>query len=192
MSSRSRLVLGGVAAVIVLSVAACGGSSATKAPGATTPTTAPVAPTAAQGGGGGGGAAAVDAGSILTQEVATSIIGGTVTKISIPGTQGSPMSIASFTNTTGDSIVVMVQSVPTGAGAGMLQAAIKAAGAQGDLQVLNGLGDAAGKVINDHDATIAFAKGDTLVVAYASADASSGSDIEAKLEALAKQIAGKL
>ncbi len=202
MNSRSRLVLGGIAAVMVLSVAACGGSSATAAPATAAPSGATAAPSAAQAslppaptsaqGGGGGGSAAVDASTILTQDIATSIIGGTTSKISVPIPAGSPMSIAGYINTTGGSVTVLVETIPAGAANSLLQTAIRAAGANGDLQPLSGLGDAAGKVVNAHDATVAFAKGSTLVVVYADEASATGTDLESKIEAVAQQIASKL
>lgn len=185
-------MLGGLIAAIVLTAAACsGGGTATPAPTS--------ASTGAGGGGGGqatnapaggGGGGAVDAASILTPDAAGSIIGGTVTKRPIPATGG--MSIVLYTNTTGDSVTALVEHVPGGTTAEMMQAGIGAAGARGELQTLSGLGDAAGKVVNANDATVVFVKGDTLVVVHAEAAASSGSDLEPKLESLARQIQGQV
>ena len=102
------------------------------------------------------------------------------------------MSVASYTNAAGDGVTVLIEPVPAGIGASVMQAAIQAAGAKGELTPLSGLGDSGGKVVNDHDATVAFTKGSNLVVLYASAAGSAGADIESKLENLGRQIAGKL
>jgi len=187
MPVRPRPMFGTLFAVVVLAVAACGGS------GSTTQTST-AAPTAAGGGqatsapAGGGGA--VDAGTILTSDVAVSIIGGTVTKLPIPSVNA--MSIVAYSNTSGGSVTAIVESVPAGTGTALMQAAVQAAGAKGELQTLGGIGDAAGKVVNANDATVVFVKGNTLVVVYAQSDASSGSDLEAKLESVARQIEGTI
>jgi len=194
MLARVRPTFGSFMVAAALVAAACGsGGSATAAPTAA-PTVAPTAagggqPTSAPGGGG-GGAGAVDAGSILTPEMAGSIIGGTVTKVPIPSTAG--MSLVAYTNESGDNVTVLVQPVPAGTGAAMMSVAIQAAGAEGNLQTFTGLGDAAGKVVNENDATVVFVKGDALVVVHAESATSSGSDIESKLESVARQIAGTL
>jgi hypothetical protein len=196
LGNRQSHPFGGLVAAAILAVAACGGGTATPAPTAA-PTAAPqvsVPPVAtAPGGGGGGGApaAAADASAILTADMAASIIGGSPTKAMV-ATPGTGVSLVSYTNSNGDDVTVLVEAVPAGFAGTMLQAAIAGAGAQGQLQPLSGIGDAAGKVIDDHDATVAFAKGSTLVVIHASADGVAGSDLESKCEALARQIAGRL
>ena len=190
MLARVRPIVGAFA-MVVLSVAACGGGTATQAP--TAARTA--SPTSAGGGqaasaaAGGGGGPAVDAGSVLTPEAAGSIIGGTVTKQAIPPT--GAMSIVAYTNTAGDSVTVLVEQVPGGATSELMQAGIGAAGARGEVQPLSDLGDAAGKVVNANDASVVFVKGNTLVVIHAEAATSSGTDLEPKLESLARQIEGK-
>ncbi len=50
------------------------------------------------------------------------------------------------------------------------------------MQAVSGIADAAGKVVEDHAATLAFVKGDTIVVLAATADGSAGTDLESKLE----------
>lgn len=204
MHLRRRAVLGALIPVVLVLVAACGSGSATKAPAAPTPapaaatpaatTPAATIPAAAASAPGGVPAGGPEADEMVTAEMAASIIGGSPTKMSIPGAAGAPgvMSLAAYSNTDGDNVTVLVQRIPGGFAAGMLQIAIQAAGANGELKPLSGLGDSAGQVTNEHDATVAFAKGNTLVVIQASDSASSGADIEAKLEALAREIIGKL
>ena len=51
---------------------------------------------------------------------------------------------------------------------------------------------AAGKVVGDHEATVAFGKNGTIVVVSATVDAAAGTDLEPKVEAVAQQIAGQL
>jgi hypothetical protein len=183
VDQRHRLSGIVVLGVIVLLAAACSsGSSATPAPGLS----------------GGGGAASnstgaggpVDAGLVLTPDVAASIIGGSVTKLGMPSVAG--MSIDSYTNTTGDSVTVVVEPVPAGTGSATMQRAIQAAGANGELQPVGDLGDTAGKVVNANDATVVFVKGTTLVVVNAKATSATGSDLESKLEPVARQIADRL
>ena len=191
MNAHPRLVVAGLVAAVMLAAAACSSSGSTAKPATAAPGGGASAPAGGTTGGGQGGA--VDATTILTSDVATSIIGGTVTKEETPGFGGAQgMSLASYTNGDGDSITILVEPVPAGVGKTILQAAIQAAGSSGDLVTLSGLGDAAGQVTGANEATVAFAKGDTLVVVFAETSKTAGSVLEPKLEALAQQIAGKL
>jgi hypothetical protein len=177
---------------MLLLIAACGGGTATTAPagvptaGPTSAATQFVLPTFPGSGGG-----SVDAGTIVTTEMAGTIIGGTLTKTNGPGA-GTAMSIVLYSNATGDTVTALVEQVPSGVGGTMLQAAIQAAGAQGTLEAISGLGDAAGKAVTANEATVAFVKGANLVVIAASASSMTGTDLEPKVEALAQQVAGKL
>ena len=98
--------------------------------------------------------------------------------------------IASYLTTSGDNLTVYIQAIPGAVTAAELQAAMAHEGTNGDMTAVSGIGDAAGKVVKDHDATLAFVKGNAIIVLGASAEAQSGADLEAKLETLAKQIAG--
>ncbi len=194
MNLQRRAVLAGLIPAMLVLLAACGSGTATKAPVTAAPTPAATIPAAPASAAGGVPAGGLDASTVVTAEMAASIIGGSPTKMSIPATPGAAgvMSISGYTNTDGDDVTVLVERIPGGFAAGMLQMAIQSAGANGDLKPLTGLGDSAGSVVNEHDATVAFAKGNTLVVIQASDSGSSGADIEAKLEALARQIIGTL
>jgi hypothetical protein len=132
-----------------------------------------------------------DAGTLLTADMAASIVGGTPTKvtppINVPG-----VSIASYATTSGDAVAIYVQAFPGGVATAQLQAAMAMAGGQGSIQPVSGVGDAAGKEVGAHEATLAFVKGSTLVVLTASVDSMAGTDLEPKVESLAGQIAGKL
>lgn len=198
MISRPRLAVGGFLSAILLSIVACGGGAATTAP-AGVPTAAPASAAATQPTttipplpGPTAGTGAVDPSTIVTAEMAASIIGGTVTKttggLTVPG-----MGVASYTNADGDTVTVLVEQIPSGLGNTMLAAAIQAAGAQGALESISGLGDAAGKVVTANEATVAFAKGGNLVVIAATSPAMvSGAVLEPKVEAVAQQIASHL
>jgi hypothetical protein len=200
MVIRPRPLVGGLMVAALLVVGACSSGTATPAP-----TSAPAASSAAGGGGageptsapGGGqattapaGGGSVDANTVLTADVATSIIGGPVTQIPIPSTSG--MSLVSYTNTSGGAVTVLVEPVPAGAAAAMMQTAIGVAGSKGELTTFGGLGDAAGKVVNANDAAVVFTKGSNLVVIHAQSISSSGTDLDTKIESVAQQIAGKL
>jgi hypothetical protein len=199
--SRPRLATGGILAAILVSIAACGGAAATTAP-AGVPTAGPTSAASSQAAAtqivlptfpGSGGTGSVDAATIVTTEMAATVIGGTLTKTNGPGV-GTAMSIVVYSNANGDSVTVLVEAVPTGVAVTgtMMQAAIQAAGAQGTLEVISGLGDTAVKAVTANDATVAFVKGANLVVIAASASAMAGTDLEPKVEALAQQVAGKL
>jgi hypothetical protein len=202
VASPRRLLAAGILSAALLSVAACG-SSATAAPGSSP---------AAGGGGGGalpsglgglggllpsgllggsGGTSAVNASTILTADVAASIIGGTPTLQ--PGSMNlGPISLASYGTDSGDDVTVYVETIGTGLEAAAIQAAIQAEGTNGDMTPISGLGDAAGKVVGDHEATVAFGKNGTIVVVSATVAAQAGTDLEPKVEAVAQQIAGQL
>jgi hypothetical protein len=202
VASPKRLLAAAVLSAALLSLAACS-SSATAAPGSS----------AAAGGGGGalpsglgdlggllpsgllggsGGTSAVNAGSILTADIAASIIGGTPTLQ--PGSLNfGPVSLAAYGTDSGDSVAVYVETIGSGLEAAAIQAAISSQdGGSADMTPISGLGDAAGKVVADHEATVAFGKNGTIVVVSATVDAQAGTDLEPKVEALAQQIAGKL
>jgi hypothetical protein len=198
VASPRQFLIGGVLAAAVLTVSACS-STATTAPGSST----------AAGGGGGGltlpsglvlpsgllgggaGTASVNASTILTVDVATSILGGTPTLQ--PGSMNlGPISLASYGTDSGDTVTVYVETIGTTLEAAAIQAAIQQEGTAGDMVPISGLGDAAGKVVGDHEATVAFGKGGTIVVVSATVAAQAGTDLEPKVEAVAQQVAGQL
>ena len=135
---------------------------------------------------------------MLTADMAGSIIGGSPSKVTLPGIgnalPGGFGGVAAYSNSGGDTVTVFVEKLPSGLPADALRAAIAMSGSQGtgNLQTVSGIGDAAGKVVGDHDATLAFAKNGTIVVIGANASAQAGSDLESKVESVAGQIAGKL
>jgi hypothetical protein len=135
---------------------------------------------------------APDAGSIVTANMAASVIGGSPQKVAMPGVGGGVASIVAYTTSEGGSMTVLVEKVPGGVAAAAMQAAIQMAGAKGDLQTVGGIGDAAGKVVDANEATLAFAKSGYIVVLGAESGSTAGTDLEPKLEALAQQIIGKL
>lgn len=197
MTTRPRLAVGALLSAMVISIAACGGGAATTAP-AVLPTPTPTSAASTQGmatvpplPGSTGSTGSVDAGTIVTTEMAATIIGGTLTKTNGPAV-GTAMSIVVYSNATGDTVTALIEQVPSGLGGTMLQAAIQAAGAQGALETISGLGDAAGKAVTANEATVAFVKGVNLVVIAASTSAMAGTDLEPKVEALAQQVAGRL
>ena len=195
MASSKRLLIGGILSAALLSLAACNAS-------------ATAAPSSGSNGGAassfafpsfalpsgldlGGGTTTINASTILTADVAAAIIGGTPTLQ--PGSMNlGPISLASYATDSGDNVTVWVEAVPGGIEQAAIQAAIQQEGTSGDMQAISGLGDAAGKVVSDHDATVAFAKSNTIVVVSASVAAMAGTDLEPKVEAVAQQIAAKL
>jgi hypothetical protein len=192
-----RLLLGGILPAAILVIAGCS-STATAAPGSSTAPGASNAPAASNGlpfglpsGLFGGNTTGLDPSTVLTPDVAGSIIGGTATLT--PGSISTgPISILSYSNASSDDVTILIETLPGGIQQTIMQAALAQAGASGELTPITGLGDTAGKNVGDHDATIGFAKGDTIVILTATSAASAGTDIDAKLEALAQQIAGKL
>jgi hypothetical protein len=191
VASSKRLLVGGILSAALLSLAACS-ASATAAPssgsngGAAFPSFAPPSGLDL-----GGGTTTINASTILTADVAAAIIGGTPTLQ--PGSMNlGPISLASYATDSGDNVTVWVEAVPGGIEQAAIQAAIQQEGTSGDMQAISGLGDAAGKVVSDHDATVAFAKSNTIVVVSASVAAMAGTDLEPKVEAVAQQIAAKL
>lgn len=200
MTSRPSLAAVGIAAAVLLSVAACSSSSATSAPATTAPTAAPstapgseppVSLPSALASVLGPGGSVPDAKTLLTADMAASVIGGTPTQVAPPMSIPN-MSIASYTNDNGDTVTIFVEAIPGGVLNAELQAAIAMSGAQGDFQPVSGLGDAAGKTVGDQDATVGFVKGGTLVAVEATSGTIAGSDLEPKLEAIARQLASGL
>ncbi len=201
MTSTKRLFAGGILAAALLTVAACS-SPATAAPGSSAAPGGAASSSAPGLGGlggllpsglglGGSGSASVDASTILTADVAASILGGTPTLQ--PGSMNlGPISLATYGTDSGDEVTVYVETLGTGLEGAAIQAAIQAEGTSGDMTPISGLGDAAGKVVEDHGATVAFGKNGTIVVVSATVASQSGSDLEPKVEAVAQQVAGKL
>ena len=132
-----------------------------------------------------------DAATLVSADMAASVIGGSPSKVTPPMSIPN-VSLVSYGTGSGDSVTVFIETVPGGIASTQLQAAIALAGVQGQLQTVSGLGDAAGKVVDANEATVAFVKGNELVVVSAQSATKAGTDLEPKVEALAKQIAGKL
>jgi hypothetical protein len=191
VASTKRLILGGILSAAVFTLAACS-STATAAPGSSAAAGGGglVLPSGLLGGGG-GGSASVNASTILTADVAASILGGTPTLQ--PGSMNlGPISLATYGTDSGDVVTVYVETLGTGLEAAAIQAAIQSEGTTGDMVPISGLGDAAGKVVGDHEATVAFGKSGTIVVVSATVAAQAGTDLEPKVEAVAQQVAGQL
>ncbi len=198
MSARQTLV----STLIAVILAGCG-SGPTSAPGASRE--AGAAPASAAGSsmpsfaqptavGGAqpsaGGAGAPDVASLVTADMATSIIGGSPTMVT-PPISIVGVSVASY-ETTGGSVTVYVQQVAASAGKTQLEAAVAMAGAERGMQPVNGIGDAAGEVVDSQTATVAFVKHGTLVAITGHAGDSTGIDLEPKVVSVAKEVAGRL
>lgn len=139
-----------------------------------------------------GQGSAPDAATIVTADMAASIIGGSPTKVPFGSTMpGGFGSVVSYATGAGDAVTVFVESVP-GTSAAVLQTAMAMAGQQGDLQSVSGLGDIAAKEINPNEATYAFVKGQTMVIIGAQSGSISGSDLDSKVLAVARQVADQL
>lgn len=192
-------------AATVLTLAACGASAtagpttagstgSTASSAAATTTTASSAPSAPlQSAGTSTSGASVDATTLLSADMAASVIGGSPTAVTIPGLNVPGVGIAAYGTTTGDTVAVFVEKVPGGlATTAQLQAAMLMAGTQGNLTPIAGLGDAAGKVVDANEATIAFVKNGALIVISAHSGSIAGSTLEPKLESVAQQVAGKV
>jgi hypothetical protein len=103
-----------------------------------------------------------------------------------------PISLATYATDSGDDVTVYVETIGSGLESAAIQAAIQAEGTNGEMTPISGLGDAAGKVVGDHDATVAFGKNGTIVVVQASVASQAGTDLEPKVEAIAQQVASQL
>lgn len=140
-----------------------------------------------------GAANAPDPATIVSADMAASVIGGSPTKVDVPGLSGLPVNVVSYQSSTGDSLTVLVEQVPGGLPANALQVAAAMAGAQGsDLQQIGGIGDAAVKQVDANSAVIAFVKGNLIVVLGGQSGSGAAAAMEPKVEALAQQVAGKL
>lgn len=182
---------------ILLSIAACSGSAATTPP-TVLATAAPTLAASTQAAatlpplpGATGGNGAVDPSTIVTTDMASSIIGGTLTK-TLGNLGASGLSTVVYSSVSGDSVSVLIEVVPGGFSSAALQVAMQYAGSQGSLVPISGLGEAAGKEVTANDATVAFVKGSNLVLISASSSTSAGTDLEPKVESVAQQVAGKL
>jgi hypothetical protein len=183
-----QALIGGLVTAALAALVACGGGSAATAPGTDAVNPNPQSSSAGAGQGG-----AADAGSLLTAEMAASVIGGSPTKVDLPVQPGGGVaSLASYATASGDDVTILIERLPGLSGSVALQAALTQQNTSGEMQAVSGVGDAAGKVVSDHDATLAFTKGDSIVVLAAKADGMTGGDLESKLESLARQIAGNL
>lgn len=198
MISRPRLAAAGFLSAILVSIAACGGGTATTAP-AVVPTPTPEASTltmatvpplpgfsASTGGNG-----SVDPSTIVTMDMASTIIGGTLTK-TLGNLGAAGLGTVVYSNAAGDSVSVIVEVVPGGFSSAALQAAMQYVGSQGSLVPISGLGEAAGKEVTANGAAVAFVKGSNLVLIEATSSTTVGTDLEPKVESLAQQVAGTL
>jgi hypothetical protein len=191
VTSHPRLAAAGLAAAFLVSLAACGSAATSGPPSSPTPAGQSGSTPSAGASLPGAVGSVPDAASLVTADMAASIIGGSPTKVT-PPISIPTMSVASYSNDNGDSVTVFVEAIPGGLANAQLQAAIAVAGAQGELQPVSGIGDAAGKVVATNEATVAFVKGSTLVVVQGSSGTIAGSDLEPKVESVAGQVAGKL
>ena len=192
MTSRLSLTVAGLAIASLVSVAACGSSATSAPPSAAAPSgsAAGALPSSVASALGSLGTAP-DAAGLVTADMAATIIGGSPSKVTSPISIPN-MSIVSYSNASGDEVTVFVETIPGGLANAQLQAAIAIAGAQGNLQPVSGIGDAAGKVVDTNEATVAFVKGTNLVVVQASSGTTAGTDLDPKVQSLAQQVAGKL
>jgi hypothetical protein len=200
-----RPTIAGFIAISALLAAACSGS-ATAAPTAAANGGTGAGSSAAAGGGTGATASGADQGplssllnglgalsggkdpsKLLTADEATSILGAPAAVV--PAAQ-TPIS-ASYSTTSGDNVTIFLESMPGTITTQVLQSALAQANANGELTPISGLGDAAGKEVQDNSATVGFAKNGTLVIITADSSTMKGSDLEPKLESLAQQIVGQ-
>lgn len=210
--SRPGLRLRGLLIVPVIVVAAaCSSGSATPSPGASTPAAGDSASPAAGGStpeavesippisipavspaASAGQGSGPDAETVVTTEMAASIIGGSPTKApfggQLPGGYGS---VVAYMTDAGDTVTVFVETIP-GLSGMSLKAAMAMAGQQGDLQSVDGLGDFAGKQVQADQVTYAFVQGETLVIIDAQSSSMAGTDLDPKVQAVAQQAAGQL
>jgi hypothetical protein len=178
-----------LAALSAMLMVGCGGTAST---GSTqTPTPEQTATLSASPGSSTGGSAP-DACAVLTAALASQITGGNATKISGQSAGGVSQCVYADTGS-GVGATAVIESLP-GMSAAILQAAMAQAShnGSGNDEPVSGIGDQALKEVDPNSATVAFAKGDTLVVVAASSSTRNGAAIESDLESLCRQIAGRL
>ena len=198
MTSRPVVTVLGLAIAAAIAVAACS-SGATSAPSAAATSSSAAAsitpsisiPSALASALASAAGTAPDAATLVTADMAASVIGGSPTKVTPPMSIPN-VSLASYGTSGGDSVTVFIEAIPGGLASAQLQAAMAMAGSQGSMTPVSGIGDAAGKVVDANEATVAFVKGSNVVVISAQSGTTSGSDLEPKVEALAQQVAGKM
>ncbi len=205
--------------IALLAAGACGGSAATQTPtngGPAAPTSAAASPEASSAEETGaqetgaqetaaeetetptgsavpqGGGNVPDPAALVSADMAASVIGGSPQQVQIPGLGNVPAKVVAYSTDSGDTLTVFIEQVPGAFQASALQAAIAMAGVQGNVVPVSGVGDAAGKVVEENNAVIAFVKGDVMVVIGAQSGASSGAQLDPKVEGLAKQVSDKL
>ena len=95
---------------------------------------------------------------------------------------------------TGAGATILLEQIPGVVGAAVIQGAIAQAShdASGSNTPVSGIGDQAFKTVQANGATVAFSKGNTLVVVDVNSATRDGTSIESDLESLCKQIAGQL
>ena len=94
----------------------------------------------------------------------------------------------------GNGAVIVVEPVPGVVSAQVLQAALAAQAKNGNsnFQTVSGLGDAAYSETTDHNGSLVFAKGSTLVVISVTSNTKSGTDLLSAIQSIASNIAGQL
>jgi hypothetical protein len=156
----------------------------------------PSAPGSAAGGGQGG---ALDAGSILTAKMAASVIGDSPVEgggvgFNLTGPPVPGLTSVVYVTSSGNVISIIIARNPGVSSLAALQAAMNRQGGNGQLQLVSGIGDIAAKVVGGQTggAGLVFVKGDNFVELVAAAANLTASQLESKLEAVARQIVGKL
>ncbi len=199
MAHRSQGIAGLIVATALIAVAcnssptaapssaAGGGAGSSQAPGGGTGAGASL-PDLSGLGGLGALAGSVDISTLVTADMAASVIGTGAALV--PGTS-TPIT-ASYATPAGDTLTIFVESLPGVVQQAILNSALSQANANGQLQPVSGIGDIAGKEVSDNSATVGFAKGGTLVIIEANSTTAAGTDLEPKVEALAQQVAGSL
>jgi hypothetical protein len=133
-----------------------------------------------------------DACVLVTQAQASAIVGTDVTNqtgAAGAGT-GTTTTCAYASSTTGAIVIVAAARIPTGSSQAALRQALfnQVSG----LQAISGIGDSAGEAKSANNVSIAFSKGDTVVILQATSPTLSGDSMAPKLESLAKTVAGQV
>jgi hypothetical protein len=134
-----------------------------------------------------------DSCTVVSADAANQVTGSTA-MVKLTGTTQGGISECIYDDTgSGAGVSVIIEQIPGLATQAILQASIaQASHDNSGSEPVSGIGDQALKQVQSNGATVAFVKGNTVVIVGASGSSRTGDAIETDLETICKTIAGQI